>query len=64
MDRTQSRILGLALLIIGLLLALNFGGNRGFTAGILSGLAYIGGFVLAFIGAYIAFIMGRKKEQT
>lgn len=63
MDRSTSQILGIILLVLGLGLALRFGGNQGFTAGILSGLAYIGGFVIAFIGAYLTFIYGRTKTR-
>ena len=63
MNQSIIRIFGIILLLIGLSLALTFGGNRGFSAGILPGLAYISGFVLAFVGAYLAFIFGRTKAR-
>ena len=63
LNQSIVNVLGIIFLIVGLSLALTFGGNRGFSAGILSGLAYIGGFVLAFIGAYLAFIYGRSKAR-
>lgn len=63
MDKSQTQSIGLLLLIAGLALALTFGGDVGFSAGVGPGLAYIGGFVLAFIGAYLAFVHGRQKNR-
>lgn len=47
----------------GLLLALYFGGVEGFTLGPLAAFAYIFGFIIAFIGAYIAFIYGKQRAR-
>ena len=63
MDKSQTQSIGLLLLITGLVLALTFGGDVGFSAGIGPGMAYIGGFFLAFICAYLAFVHGRKKNR-
>ena len=62
MEKGTIQSLGLIMIVIGLGTALYFGGNQGFTAGIFSGLAYIGGFVVAFIGVYLAFLYGRKSS--
>lgn len=64
MDNANKRILGLVFLVVGLGLALTFGGNRGFSGTVYAGLAYIGGFVLAFIGAYMLFIAGRTRSNA
>lgn len=63
MEKYTIRIIGFFLLIGGLGLSLNFGGNQGFSAGLLSGLAYISGFIIAFVGAYLAFIYGRSTKS-
>ena len=57
------RTLGFILMAIGLFTALAFGGNQGFTAGTNAGAAYIGGFILAFIGAFFAFFYHRLKAR-
>lgn len=63
LNRSQSQLIGLIVMIAGLMLALVFGGDVGFTLGPLAGMAYIGGFVIAFIGAYFLFLYGRPKHQ-
>ncbi|MHA2365538.1 MAG: hypothetical protein ACXAC7_16395 [Candidatus Hodarchaeales archaeon] len=64
MEQRTARILGFLLIVGGLLTALTFGGNQGFSAGIFSGLAYIGGFIIAFIGVYFSFIYGRTRDYV
>ena len=63
MNIREIKIIGVVLLISGLLTALTFGGNRGFSGDVFSGIAYIGGFIVAFIGAYFTFIYGRKVRE-
>ena len=63
MDTANMRIVGLVFLVGGLGLALTFGGNRGFSGDVFSGVAYIGGFIVAFVGAYLAFIYGRTRSR-
>ena len=62
MDKSQTQSIGLLLLITGLVLALTFGGDVGFSAGIGHGMAYIGRLVLALICAYLAFVQCIKKN--
>jgi hypothetical protein len=57
------RFFGASIMVIGLLVALSFGRNQGFTASTEAAVAYIGGFILAFIGAFLAFIYGRKRMR-
>lgn len=59
---TPIRVLGVFLIVGGLGAALTFGGNEGFTNGPLVALAYIVGFLTAFVGVYLAFILGREKK--
>lgn len=53
--------IGAIMIVIGLLTALTRGQNQGFSAGSEAAVAYIGGFVLAFLGVYFLIIHGRQK---
>ena len=57
-------MLGIVLIIIGLVIAFLFGGVEGFSLGANAAIAYIGGFVLAFIGAYYAFLFGKQRNRN
>lgn len=63
MNAGERKILGIIIMLGGLLLALYFGGVEGFTLGPLAAFAYIFGFIIAFIGAYIAFIYGKQRAR-
>ncbi len=56
--------MGFIVMLIGLGIALALGGVEGFTLGPIAAFAYIGGFVIAFIGAYFAFVYGRTKNRS
>ena len=62
--RTKRKISGIFLLLFGLTMALFFSSNdSGFaTRTIFESLAYIGGFVIAFIGVALL-IMGRRSRE-
>ena len=63
MNRKQTQLIGIIVMLTGLGIALLFGGVEGFTLGALAGIAYIGGFVIAFVGAYFVFVYGRQKHH-
>lgn len=63
MNQSQIRVIGIIVMLIGLFIALFFGGVEGFTLGPLAAFAYIIGFIIAFIGAYFAFLYGKKRVR-
>lgn len=64
LNQSEIHIAGVVVMLLGLGLALLLGGVEGFTLGPIAGMAYIGGFVLAFIGAYFAFVYGRVRKRS
>lgn len=64
MNTITINILGVIIMIFGLLIAFLFGGVQGFSAGASAAIAYIGGFTIAFVGAYYAFLFGRQKNRN
>ena len=70
MDSSAKRkLIGLVLLIVGLTFGLRYSGTTsGFHANdldaMLYGIAYIGGFVLAFIGAVMIFYREKKERSV
>lgn len=67
MEQSRRKYLGIIFLIIGLTLGLGFSGNQsGFRAGdleaLFKGIAYIGGFSLAFVGALLLFYRERSER--
>ena len=66
---TKRKILGLILLVTGLIVGLKFSGTTsGFHAtdldALLYGVAYIGGFSVAFVGAVLIFYKEKQDRGT